>query len=317
MHMHISGTNNPATLPLILAAPPFTALRDAAVAGRHAIVGGDCVRGTAPPGFDRPSLRTLQRGTELLNLGARRLRLDQDNYFVANAGPDRSSLYEGDAGALVIVFASGALAQSRLAPDVERTEAEPGGDATGFLETLQPHGGAVTRHLRQIERGLRAQLDDALWWDERIVRLLDAAIDAETTLQRRAAALAALRPATRRELLRRVLIASDHIQSHYDRPLALHEIAAAAHLSAFHLVRLFRRVHGITPHAYLTRKRLQVALRLLAGTRLGLDDIAARTGLGTRSSLFRHLRRQQGSGAAALRARAAVSMEYDACSTFA
>jgi len=56
MHMHISGTNNPATLPLILAAPPFTALRDAAAAGRHAIVGGDCARGTVPPGFDRPSL---------------------------------------------------------------------------------------------------------------------------------------------------------------------------------------------------------------------------------------------------------------------
>lgn len=315
--MHVSGIANPAALPLILAAPPFTALRDAAAAGRHAVVAGDCGRNTVPPGFDRPTLRTLRRGTELLNLGARRLRLDQDSYLVANAGADRSSAYDADASALVVVFARGALAQSRLAPDVATAEAAPGGDSVGFLETLQPHGGAVSRHLREIERALREQLDDALWWDERIVQLLAAAIEAETTLQRRAADLAALKATTRRELLRRVLIASDHIQSNYDRPLALHEIAAAAHLSTFHLVRLFQRVHGIAPHAYLTRKRLQVALRLLAGTRLGLDEIATRAGLGTRSSLFRHLRRQQGSGAAALRARAASPMRYDACTTFA
>ena len=190
--MHISSNANPAALPLILAAPPFTALRDAAAAGRHAVVGGDCGRHTVPPGFDRPTLRTLRRGTELLNLGARRLRLDQDSYLIANAGADRTSRYDADASALVIVFARDALTQSRLAPDAATAEAEPGRDTAAFLETLQPHGGAVSRHLREIERALREPLDDALWWDERIVLLLAAAIDAETTLQRRAADLTAL-----------------------------------------------------------------------------------------------------------------------------
>jgi len=311
--MHVSDTCDPecaataAALPLILATPAFAALHDPHDGARHAIVACDCAGSTIPPGFDRPSLRTMRRGAELLRFGARRLRLDEDAYLIANAGGDRSSAYAGGAGVvspLLIVFGRAALAQSRLAPEAAADEADPATDAAGFLDTLQPHGGAVTQLLRQIERGVQLRVDDALWWDERIALLLAAVLDAEAALRRREGAVAALKPATRRELLRRVLIASDHIQSHYDQPLALHDIAAAAHLSAFHLVRLFQCVHGITPHAYLTRKRLGVALRLLAHTPLGLEEIAARTGLGTRSSLFRHLRRQQGSGAAALRARA-------------
>ena len=317
--MRLSAASDRDALPLIVGAPPFSALLDAAAAQRHAIVDGASGASTLPPGFDRPSLRTMQRGTELLTLGARRLRLDADAWLATNAGADRHSRYGAEEAGrtLVVVFAQGALAQARCAADGEPDEAAPPGAGARFLETLQPHGGAVSRHLRLIARAARARPADALWWDERIALLLDAALDADAALQDRAVALGAQKASTRRELLRRVLIASDHIQSHYDRPLALAEIAAAAHLSPFHLVRLFRQVHGITPHAFLTRKRLQVALRLLDGTRWPLDEIAARSGLGTRSSLFRHLRRQQGSGAAAWRARAMPPMEHERCSTFA
>ena len=292
--------------PLIVTTPDFGVLRDGrSVVHRHAIVACDCEASTAPPGFDRLSVRTMRRGSEVFRLGTRRVVLDEDACLVVNSGCDRTSAYVGDEGAspLVVAFRPGSLAQSMVAPDAEPGAADSAREDFAFLETLQPHGGALTHHLEQIERHLREGEGDALWWEERIALLLGAAIDAERALRRRESAMTGLKPATRRELLRRVLMASDYIQSTYDRPITLHDIAAAAHLSRFHLVRLFQMAHGLTPHAYLTRKRLRVALRLVSQTQLGLNDIAARAGLGTRSSLFRHLRRQQGSGALALRTR--------------
>ena len=273
---------------------------------RHVIVAGSCTTASAAPAFDRLTLRTMRGGAELLKLGTRRVRLDECAYITVNAGTDRSSVYVGNPGVrpLVIAFRPGSLAQSMAAPDIEGEQADLASDESAFLETLQAHGDAVTQHLQHIEHRLRDDDGDAVWWEERLALLLSATIDANRTLHRRESTMVGLKAATRRELFRRVLLASDYIQSAYDEPINLQDIAAAAHLSRFHLVRLFQRAHGLTPHAYLTRKRLTVALRLIAHTALGLDDIAERAGLGTRSSLFRHLQREQGNGAAALRARA-------------
>jgi AraC-like DNA-binding protein len=274
-----------------------------AATDRPIVVALDGISVGTPPPLDRMSLRTTRRGAELLTLSTRKLVVDEDAYILLDGRPDRSSRYVGDAGVspLSVTFATGSLEQALAAPDADGTEA-PASRRHEWLENLHPLGETVNHHLQRIERHARAGTDDPMWWEERIALLLGAALEAERTLQAREALMAALKPSTRRELLRRVLMASDFIQSAYDQPIDLGDIAMAAHLSRFHLVRLFRAAHDVTPHAYLLRKRLQVALRLLARTRLGLDDIAARTGLGTRSSLFRHVRRMQGHGAAALRA---------------
>jgi AraC-like DNA-binding protein len=288
--------------------------------GVGGVVAGACLTTQRPPDFELPSLRTMQRGSEVLQLGGRRILIDRDAYILLERGADRSSHYAGDdAGVqpLTVRFAADAILDALAGP----LASPPGGPACpqsiALLESLQPRDGAVALHLRALERGSMEQVDDELWWDERLVLLLQAALDAECALRQRERAMLGRKPTTRSELLRRVLYASDYIQSTYEQPISLHDIAAAAHLSRFHLVRLFRRAHGVTPHAYLTRKRVSVALRLMAQTTLGLDEIAARSGLGSRSSLFRHLRRQQGSGAAALRARPRSSQEQESCSTFA
>src|ERR1051325_8956198 len=53
-----------------------------------------------------------------------------------------------------------------------------------------------------------------------------------------------------------------HAQLHEDMPLE--EMAAAAFLSPFHFARLFKKVTGTTPHAYLAALRLERARTLPA-----------------------------------------------------
>ncbi len=45
------------------------------------------------------------------------------------------------------------------------------------------------------------------------------------------------------------------MHAHLDRDLPLEEIASAAHLSPFHFARLFKKLAGATPHAYLASLR--------------------------------------------------------------
>ncbi|MBE1493586.1 AraC family transcriptional regulator [Amycolatopsis lexingtonensis] len=61
-------------------------------------------------------------------------------------------------------------------------------------------------------------------------------------------------------------------------PVTLADVAAEVHLSVYHLVRVFKAATGETPHRFLTRLRVEEAKRLLRGTDLALDRIAARCG---------------------------------------
>ncbi len=87
--------------------------------------------------------------------------------------------------------------------------------------------------------------------------------------------------------LRRALTVMD---STYEQPLSVEAIASHAGFSHFHFIRFFHRTYGITPHQYLTRKRIQQAQRLLALSELSVTEICLAVGfqsLGSFSSLYR------------------------------
>lgn len=54
----------------------------------------------------------------------------------------------------------------------------------------------------------------------------------------------------------------------------LERLAADAGLTAFHFLRSFKNVLGVTPHQYLVRARLRRAAHLLASDALPITDIA-------------------------------------------
>jgi AraC-like DNA-binding protein len=68
------------------------------------------------------------------------------------------------------------------------------------------------------------------------------------------------------------------IDAHLGEPVPMGRMADIAHLSPFHFGRMFKRSTGITPHAYLMRRRIEAAAELLSETELPLVDIAKRTG---------------------------------------
>ena len=90
--------------------------------------------------------------------------------------------------------------------------------------------------------------------------------------------LPVLKAATQREIYRRIALAVDLVHSSYEQDIGLAEMARAACLSKFHFLRLFTELHGITPHAYLQRKRALAAGRLLDAGQLTAARWRARSG---------------------------------------
>jgi AraC family transcriptional regulator len=93
---------------------------------------------------------------------------------------------------------------------------------------------------------------------------------------------------------RRAVEAAVWMDAHAHEPLDLGRVANAAGLSAFHFLRLFAHVLGVTPHQYLIRSRVRHAARLLAGDARPITDVAFEVGFGDLSNFVRTFRRAAG-----------------------
>jgi AraC-like DNA-binding protein len=93
---------------------------------------------------------------------------------------------------------------------------------------------------------------------------------------------------------RRLRRAIEFIHDHHARELSTSEIASAAYLSEFHFARLFKRVTGQTPHAYVAGVRLARARRLLAESELSVGEVGERVGYSSASHFAKVFREATG-----------------------
>ena len=98
-------------------------------------------------------------------------------------------------------------------------------------------------------------------------------------------------PVFRNGQLERVL---EMIDERLSEKVTVSEMAAVAHLSPFHFMRLFKRAIGCSPHAYLMKRRLESAKELLARTAMPMRQICKETGFGTQAHFSCQFRRATG-----------------------
>jgi AraC family transcriptional regulator len=75
----------------------------------------------------------------------------------------------------------------------------------------------------------------------------------------------------------------DMVDSHLDGPLTLQGLAKLAHVSRAHFVRRFRAVTGVSPHRYITMRRIEKAKQLLLHTSTALSEIGPAVGFAHQS----------------------------------
>ncbi|HXC55251.1 MAG TPA: AraC family transcriptional regulator [Rhizomicrobium sp.] len=248
-------------------------------------------------GGDEPelSLKWIPRGAARYRVAGRSFVLGAGTQLLLNRGQSYS-LDMRESSESFVVFFPRALADAAWRTHGARDEAFPEIPAVASSPTplLQA---SLTRLRDEARRAAPAQ---AALVEGAFALLADVAALA---FARRGMAqrVPALRRTTRDELLRRVARAETYLvetQTH----ATLEGAAAAAALSPFHLIRVFRAVYGRPPLAFAAARRLDAARDALIMTADAIEDIARAAGYESRSAFDRAFVRQFGATPGAVRA---------------
>lgn len=267
----------------------------------NCIIWGRARRARFGPCAHGLSIRAAWGGEERCQFDGRTIAVDDDSFLILNNGRvcttqiDSAQPVESFAlylGPELVEHAYGAMTLT-LEKALERGDASVERSAE-FLESLQPHDKLVSPVLRYIRLHVLRGVDDEAWYDEQLMFLLERMLAHRDGVRARVDSFQVHRAATRREIHRRVNLATDYLHSNYRQQVDLDALAKAACLSKYHFLRLFTLVHSITPHQYLLRKRAKAALRLLQTTSLDVSEIASSVGFTQRHALLRQMRRWTG-----------------------
>jgi len=69
-----------------------------------------------------------------------------------------------------------------------------------------------------------------------------------------------------------------HIDSHFQEPITLEDLAEAAHQNKFYVAHAFRESFGVSPIRYLTERRVEESKNLLRNTNYPIGEVSAMSG---------------------------------------
>jgi AraC family transcriptional regulator len=93
----------------------------------------------------------------------------------------------------------------------------------------------------------------------------------------------------------------DYIDSHITGQVFVADLCALFQRSEAHFSRSFKRTFGESPHAFLVRRRVELAAEYMLTTEASLSDIALQCGFTDQAHLCKHFRQAEGESPAAWR----------------
>ena len=243
------------------------------------------------------SIKSFFHGQASYAIGRGRYRLDDRSYLVVNQGQPYTVTIESQAEveSFCIFFGAGFAEEVRhslLAP-TDRLLLDPGpltSTPVTFVERGYRHDDTLSPALLHLRAQLAQRPVEQAWLREQLHTIMQQLLHVDQRVYHEMEQLSAARPATRRELYRRLYLARDYVDASFDQPITLAEVASVAGLSPNHLLRVFRQLFHQTPYQYITARRLEHARHLLRHSDRSVTDICLSLGfesLGSFSWLFR------------------------------
>ncbi|HEX8148622.1 MAG TPA: AraC family transcriptional regulator [Pyrinomonadaceae bacterium] len=247
------------------------------------------------------SVKTFSHGRALYDSGPGLYAVDDSSYLILNEGQPYSITIESERpvesfciffkpGFAEKVYYSLSSGQCELLDNPE----PPGKPRVGFFDQVYPHDDVLSPALLSLKSSPAEERARAGWLEEQFHELMGLLLRVRLGAVNEALALTAVRPSTREELYRRLCRARDYMSACLDRPLTLEEVSGVACLSPNHLLRSFRQLFGLTPHQYLTARRMEQARKLLADRNLSVTDVCLSVGFESLGSFSRTFRRHTG-----------------------
>ncbi len=250
------------------------------------------------------SIKHVVSGTESYCLNGQRFEVGAGEYLLSSRFSE--GFVEIDSPRAPVRGICIELAPSLLAEAVSSfrqpgaTEADPGldlfFDSPDFLENQYPAARTrLGRLLENLDWGAEAPLPDGLLLD-----MAEALVDDHRPIFRQLREVKTVKTATRKHLFRRIEQGRSFIDAHFAEPLDVAAVARAAQVSEFHF-QTVQKIHGRSPHRYLTEKRLEHARFLLEKKGVPVGEVASRTGFADGASFSKAFKRWAGAAPSRVR----------------
>lgn len=82
----------------------------------------------------------------------------------------------------------------------------------------------------------------------------------------------------------------DYIDTHISEPVLVEDLCSLVQRSEGYFSRIFKHTFGESPHAFVLRRRVELAAQYMLATNASLSDIALRCGFADQAHLSRHFR---------------------------
>lgn len=240
------------------------------------------------------SIKTILSGEEWYGVDNHQLAVRPGQFLILNDAQDYFCRVD-TAGEVSIqsvffraTFASAVLHDALTGEDALLDDPfDPGNQPLEFFQTLYDMDAGLQRKLTSLIAALNENGYESGMVDERLIFLLYHLIRTHKTETARADRVSAVKPATRKEIYKRLCIAKDVLHSSFMDRLDLSRISHTACLSSPQLTRQFKTVFRTTPHQYLTRIRLEHAAGLLQNTSTPVQEITWKCGFEDTSAFCR------------------------------
>jgi len=235
------------------------------------------------------------RGNSFCSVDRQTTRIDEDNYFISN----RSQLYtlqvEENSGSTETFnihfgdFFSESVLNSLVTPTDRILDAgtEKQLSPFSFFNQLHRRDATFNALIRSILTSYKETGFNKLRFEEQLMALLTYHLKQHRHIADIVNKLPPVREATRIELYKRLSRAMDVLRSGFCGEINLDQLAAAACLSKYHFLRLFRTAYGLSPYQYIQHLRLEKARVLLTDSVMPVTDVAGLLGFDNSQSFSR------------------------------
>jgi len=163
-----------------------------------------------------------------------------------------------------------------------------------FNERAYLYSDPLKRQVQALHQLTRAFEQNQERIPELLHGLLESLVNNQENIHLEMNGLDAVKAGTRAELYKRLYIAKDLLDSSYQNNISLDELAAAALLNPYYLLRLFKSFFRTTPYQYLKARRIEEAKKLLRNRKHNVSEVCTLVGFSDLSSFSKLFKRETG-----------------------
>jgi len=241
------------------------------------------------------------KGNSICTIDGRRMNVTEDNYCISNRQQQYTLQIENGQPAETFNIHIGehfsekimqglTLSSTALLNDGNQVSTPP----LAFYNKLyrkEEHFTCIINRLKLLQG---KDSFDKMLFEETLAELMMYLLQQRKNILVDIAKMPPVKTPVKEELYKRITLATDYIQANYSKNIQLDDIAAAACLSKFHFLRLFKQVNKVSPYQYIQDMRIKKASHYLTTTNESIADIAALLGYENSNSFSRIFKQRTG-----------------------